>query len=294
MNVSIQDTYNLGWKLASVIKGRAKPSILRTYQDERLPIAMRLIAFDKKMVEGVCGKDPVPLKGHLPKKPPLEDTLREENTSASGLTAHYKPSCLITKTWESKARRLAGPLLPHSRTELAGNLAVGARLRNAQVLFQCDSRPCNLQQILRSTGEWHLLVFGGDISDRTQMERVQRLGMELAQEDSLAHRANRRPDDRVGAIGIYLIHCAPRKNVELMQFPEVFRPFDGVMGYDYWKVFADNKPYDEGRGNAYQLYGIGTEGCMVLVRPDQHVAFIGALEDLSAIALFLGNFMTDI
>ncbi|MDQ1421943.1 MAG: phenol 2-monooxygenase, partial [Acidimicrobiaceae bacterium] len=31
MNVSMQDTYNLGWKLADVLEGRAKPDLLRTY-----------------------------------------------------------------------------------------------------------------------------------------------------------------------------------------------------------------------------------------------------------------------
>ena len=35
MNVSLQDGYNIGWKLASVLKGLAPPSILETYVLER-------------------------------------------------------------------------------------------------------------------------------------------------------------------------------------------------------------------------------------------------------------------
>jgi len=35
MNVSMQDTFNLGWKLASVLDGRAGPELLRTYSAER-------------------------------------------------------------------------------------------------------------------------------------------------------------------------------------------------------------------------------------------------------------------
>jgi 2-polyprenyl-6-methoxyphenol hydroxylase-like FAD-dependent oxidoreductase len=38
LNTSVQDAYNLGWKLAAVLNG-ADPSLLDTYQDERLPIA---------------------------------------------------------------------------------------------------------------------------------------------------------------------------------------------------------------------------------------------------------------
>lgn len=293
MNVSIQDAYNLGWKLACVIKGKAKPSILRTYQEERLQIALRLLAFDKRMVQGVFQKDPdfSPKKG-LVMSSSMKQALIEENTSASGLTAHYKPSCLTTRAWGLKGHRQANPLLPHSRIELAGNLAIGQRLPDAQVLFQCDSRPYHLQKLLRSTGEWYLLVFGGDISDATQMNRVWDLGLALVQEGSLVHEINHQGDDCVGKIASYLIHSAPRKSVELLELPNVFIPFDDALGHDYWRVLADNKPNSEEKGFAHHQYGIGAEGCVVLVRPDQHVAFVGSLEDLSAVELFMGNFMT--
>jgi phenol 2-monooxygenase len=42
MNVSMQDTYNLGWKLAYVLEGRAKPDLLRTYTIERHAIAQAI------------------------------------------------------------------------------------------------------------------------------------------------------------------------------------------------------------------------------------------------------------
>ena len=48
MNVSMQDAFNLGWKLASVLEGRAKPELLRTYTVERHAIAQGLIDFDKE------------------------------------------------------------------------------------------------------------------------------------------------------------------------------------------------------------------------------------------------------
>lgn len=35
MNTGIQDVHNLAWKLASVLKGIASPSILSTYETER-------------------------------------------------------------------------------------------------------------------------------------------------------------------------------------------------------------------------------------------------------------------
>jgi 2-polyprenyl-6-methoxyphenol hydroxylase-like FAD-dependent oxidoreductase len=43
MNTGLQDAYNLAWKLALVIRGQAAQKILDTYQEERLPIARKLV-----------------------------------------------------------------------------------------------------------------------------------------------------------------------------------------------------------------------------------------------------------
>ena len=43
MNTGLQDAYNLGWKLALVAAGWADPALLDSYEDERIPIARRLL-----------------------------------------------------------------------------------------------------------------------------------------------------------------------------------------------------------------------------------------------------------
>jgi phenol 2-monooxygenase len=47
MNVSMADAWNLGWKLAAVPRGTARPELLQTYTDERLAVAQELIDFDR-------------------------------------------------------------------------------------------------------------------------------------------------------------------------------------------------------------------------------------------------------
>jgi 2,4-dichlorophenol 6-monooxygenase len=42
-NTSIQDGFNLAWKLAAVIKGQAGPGLLETYSQERAPIAKQIV-----------------------------------------------------------------------------------------------------------------------------------------------------------------------------------------------------------------------------------------------------------
>jgi 2-polyprenyl-6-methoxyphenol hydroxylase-like FAD-dependent oxidoreductase len=48
LNTGIQDAYNLGWKLASVIHGAAD-SLLDTYEVERLPIAAAVLGLSKRL-----------------------------------------------------------------------------------------------------------------------------------------------------------------------------------------------------------------------------------------------------
>jgi hypothetical protein len=43
MNTGLQDAYNLAWKLALVIKGGADAALLDSYEQERIPVAQRLL-----------------------------------------------------------------------------------------------------------------------------------------------------------------------------------------------------------------------------------------------------------
>ncbi|WP_229074931.1 FAD-dependent monooxygenase [Actinoplanes sp. DH11] len=42
-NTSIQDAYNLAWKLAAVLRGQAAPALLDTYTTERAPVAKQIV-----------------------------------------------------------------------------------------------------------------------------------------------------------------------------------------------------------------------------------------------------------
>ena len=57
MNTGIQDAYNLGWKLAYVIKGYAGRRLLETYNDERLPNAKRLLETTDRLFELGAGSN---------------------------------------------------------------------------------------------------------------------------------------------------------------------------------------------------------------------------------------------
>jgi 2-polyprenyl-6-methoxyphenol hydroxylase-like FAD-dependent oxidoreductase len=50
LNTGVQDAYNLGWKLAHVVRGAA-PQLLDTYQAERLPIAAAVLGLSKRLYQ---------------------------------------------------------------------------------------------------------------------------------------------------------------------------------------------------------------------------------------------------
>jgi len=50
-NTSIQDSFNLAWKLALVLRGKASPSLLDTYNEERAPIGRQIVQRANKSIE---------------------------------------------------------------------------------------------------------------------------------------------------------------------------------------------------------------------------------------------------
>lgn len=50
-NTSIQDAFNLAWKLAHVLKGQAGEALLDTYQTERAPVAKQIVTRANKSIE---------------------------------------------------------------------------------------------------------------------------------------------------------------------------------------------------------------------------------------------------
>ena len=301
MNVSMQDTYNLGWKISLVVKGLAKPSILQTYQSERRRVAQDLIEFDRRLSRLFSrrpAKDAADEAGISLAE--FKDTVEKGNMFASGLSVNYGASILVAKS-EAMTTQGNGTETryafkdihkPVGKQELARNIDIGKRFPSFQVLNQSDARPWQFASWLTSNGSFRLIVFGGNLKDVKQWQRVQAFGNELGKLDSFVHRFTPvgKPTDSV--IDVLMIHCAPRCEIELLDLPCIFHPFDSKIGYDYDKVFVDDESYHEGHREAYKNYGVNREtGCVVLVRPDQHVGWIGELEDINEMDMYFSGIL---
>jgi phenol 2-monooxygenase len=279
MNVSMQDAYNLGWKLGSVVKGLAKPEILKTYQSERRRVAQDLIEFDHKFSRLFSGR---PAKDVLDETgvsmTDFKNAFIQGNLFATGLSVDYGASMLVAKEGGmeeqgdgtdvalSEARMLG-------KQDLATNIQLGMRFPSFKVLNQSDARPWHLQERLKSDGHFRLILFAGNILSPDQKSRVDGFCDRLSGSGFLKPHLYTHID-------VLTVHSAKRFDVELLRdFPDVLHPFTPHTGWDYDSVYVDDVSYHEGFGEAYKGYGVDSQtGCVVITRPDQYVGFIGTMD----------------
>jgi phenol 2-monooxygenase len=313
--------FNLGWKVASVVKGHAKRSILKTYQSERRGIAQELIAFDHKfsrLFSGRPAKDVMDaegismeefkaafLKGHMfasgiGRKDPPPPSSRCRSTDLTYLAAvNYGASLLVAKKGSNEAqgdgRQVSVANSPDKVTSdesLCGDITVGMRIQSHKVLNQADARPWHLQELLPSNGRWRVIVFAGNVNNSEQRGKLEGLAQDFGNQNAFLRASTPASAKHDEVFELLLIHNAPRTSVTIFDFPEVFRHFDEIDGWDYNKIFVDDVSYHEGFGNIYGALGIPHSGCIVIVRPDQYVSYVGPMDDTAAVSRFFGGFMT--
>ena len=178
-----------------------------------------------------------------------------------------------------------------SKQVLAVGIPVGKRIPSVKVLNQADARPWHLQELLPSNGRWRVIVFPGDVTEPGRKEALNKLGAEFEQKSSFYHRftPSGKPHDEV--FELMAVHHAPRQRVTIFDFPPVFRHYDEVEGWDYNKIFVDDVSYHEGDGQLYETFGIYEDGCVVIVRPDQYVSYVGPVSEPGAVTEFFSGFM---
>ncbi|KAJ2896964.1 hypothetical protein MKZ38_005063 [Zalerion maritima] len=293
MNVSMQDTFNLGWKLGLVCKGILRPELLSTYELERKQIAEELIAFDHKFSRLFSGR---------PAKDILDETgvSMEEFTKAftlshmftTGVGINYQPSLLVAK--EGEDSKVAAKKAT-SQPKLAKSCQPGTRFPSAKVLSQADGRPWELHHKMSSDGRFRMVVFGGDISSSNHLSNTNAMGEFLrtkllpkygsvklspgSDPHTCASKFKTAKDPSI--IDVLLVHAAPRDKIEMLtDLDEVYHRFDEKLGWDYDRVFVDDISYHEGHGRAYEAYGVDIcKGAVVLVRPDGYVGLVTELSE---------------
>lgn len=98
MNTGIQDAYNLAWKLALVIQGKAKPSLLESYNPERHPVIENIVKTTERMTKMMFIGNPffVWIRNHIVKFITSKRVfVRKVTMQVSQLAIQYKLSPII-------------------------------------------------------------------------------------------------------------------------------------------------------------------------------------------------------
>lgn len=271
MNVSMQDGFNIGWKLAAVLQGRSPASLLHTYSAERQAVAQELINFDREwaaMLSGGAAKDPDAVQRYFV----------EHGRYTAGTATHYKPALLT------------GPSAHH---HLATGFVVGTRFHSAPVIRMADGKHMQLGETLLADGRWRVLAFAGSGDVAGWNSSVADLCKFLSESPaSPIKRYTPSGFDTDSVIDVRAVFQQSHHLVAVTDLPELLFPPKGRHKlHDYEKAFC---AVNNANQNIYALRGINLEqGCMVVVRPDQYIAQVLPLSDTATLTQFFAGFMLE-
>jgi phenol 2-monooxygenase len=267
MNVSMGDSFNLGWKLISVLSGRSDPGLLRTYSAERQDVAQALIDFDQEWAQIISRRD----SDDDGDTPTFQKYFVEHGRYTAGVSVRYKPS------------RLTGePKWQH----LATGFEIGMRFHSAPVIRLADAKPMSLGHVIDADARWRLFAFADAAAPSSGDSRLKELCGFLAEDpDSPILRHTPRDGDIDSVIDFRAVLQQAFRDVNITDVPPLLRPNKGDLDLvDYEKVFCP--ALNEGK-DIFDMRGIDLdEGCMVIVRPDQYVALILPLDGHAELAAF--------
>ena len=165
MNASMNDTHNLAWKLALVIKNLAHLNILKTYEFERRNYAKQLIDHDREFASLVGNK-------MLPNTD--ETTMRYDEVRKAyerfsgfftGIAIQYEASLITVQSEENQA--------------LAKGIIIGRSFTSQIVVRHVDARPFHLHDIMPTDLRFRVLIFAGDCSFASQLNKIEEISSAL-------------------------------------------------------------------------------------------------------------------
>jgi phenol 2-monooxygenase (NADPH) len=268
MNVSMGDTFNLGWKLISVLTGRADPSLLHSYADERRAAAKGLVEFDHKWARVVGAQTPDDATDGLPR---VAREFVNNLEFTCGLTIQYQPSALTGAA---------------SHQHLASGFDIGKRLHSAPVIRLADAKPMQLGHCIEADARFRLFLFAPADDAGSPGGAVAQLCDWLEHHPaSPVRRHTAEDEDLDAALDIRAIFQQGFRALEFGTMPTLLRPQVGRLGLcDYEKIFCAKSERDH---DIFAMRGIDrAAGCMLVVRPDQYVGHILPLQARAELAAY--------
>ncbi len=258
INVSMQDGWNLGWKLGYVLEGLSPESLLQTYSDERRVTAKNLIDFDKEWSTLMAKK---PEEFDSPSQ--LEEFYVQTAEFPAGFMTEYTES-MLTGDAEHQA--------------LASGFPIGKRFKSVRTTRVADAVDVHLGHHHRADGRFRVYAFAD--ADGTQLERWAE--WMLANTASPLQRFTPLGADLDALFDVKAVFQQEHHGVDISRVSKLFLPLSGPFQLvDYEKIYAA-KPGED----IFELRGISRDGAVVIVRPDHYVSAVLPLSDPAAVGAF--------
>jgi len=263
MNVSMQDGWNIAWKLGHVLSGIAPESLLDTYSSERQVVAQNLIDFDREW-------------STLMAKPAEEFSDPQELANFYVKNAEF-PAGFMT---EYQASMITGTT---EHQNLATGFPVGKRFKSAQVMRVCDGNDVHLGHHATADGRWRIYAFADSARSGADSRLAAWAEWMLNSPDSPVVKYTPEGSDPDSLFDIKVIYQQPHGEVEFgPSVPAIFAPKVGPFHLtDYEKVYAVDPAV-----NIFEERGIDKEGAVVVVRPDHYVSQVLSFADIDELATF--------
>jgi len=267
MNVSIQDGFNLGWKLGQVLEGRSPASLLDTYSAERQEIAQNLIDFDKEWSTLMAKR---PDEFDSPEE--LGDYYVRTAEFPAGFMTQYHPSAIVG----------------HAKHQgLATGFPIGKRFKSGRVVRVADTNRLHLGHHHVADGRWRIYAFADAPAAGAPSALATWAQWLATSPDSPVATYTPEDADVDSVFDVKVVYQQPLEGVDLGRVPGIFLPRSGPFQLiDYEKVYAVD-PADD----IFDARGIDRDGAVVVVRPDQYVAHVLPLTATAELAAFFSQSM---
>lgn len=277
MNFSMQDSFNLGWKLAAVLRGQCAPALLHSYSQERQVVAQELIDFDREWAKMFSDRARQVASGESEGVDPKEfqTYFERHGRFTAGVGTQYRPSMLCG---------------PATHQPLASGFVIGTRFHSAPVLRVSDARPVQLGHAGKADGRWRLYAFAGAQDNSDPQAGIRALCRFLQEAANSPLRQYTRPEQDIDAVfDLRAVFQQSHCELAIESLPALLLPPKGRYGLrDYEKVFC---PLPNG-ADIFDLRGIDRgQDALVVVRPDQYIAHVLPLQAHQALADFFAGFM---
>ena len=259
MNVSMQDGFNLGWKLGSVLTGRAPEPLLATYAAERRPVAQQLIDFDKEW------------SSLMARKP-------EEITDPQDLATYYLATAEFPSGFMTQYG--ASAIVDGGRHQgLAAGFPLGKRFKSVEVTRVCDGNAVHLGHHAKADGRWRVYAFADrdGLAVATWAQSVAPVLAKFTPSDA----------DVDAVFDAKVIYQQQYDTIEVTSAPELFLPKTGPLGLTDWEKVYSAAPTVWTSDDIFDEREISRDGVVVVVRPDQYVAAILPLDAVGELEAFL-------